>query len=114
MIARIPYEHMNWVWISSFWDVPLRGLCKYNGKLCRFQGFGWVYGKKMSRYHIIRLSTISKTIWIIRKFLFEFMVGKHWSSYPDGVKYKHKRFLTGAYYIPFSIKWRFRRLFTRG
>ena len=102
-IARIPYEHMNWVWISDFWDVPLRGLCRYNGELCLFQGFGWNYGKNMARYHILRLSTASKVKWLLRKFMFELMVGRHWSSYPNRTKYKSKGFLTKLYYL---TKWR--------
>lgn len=109
-IARIPYEHMEWVWISAFWDVPLRGLCKYNNKLYSFQGFGAVCGKKMARYHILKMNLLEKIRWLLRKFTFEIMVGKHWSSYPSRIKYKDKGFLRKIYYLPFNIKWRLRSI----
>ena len=36
MSVKISYRKADFVWVSSHWDYHLEGLCRYKGKLCRF------------------------------------------------------------------------------
>ena len=110
-IARIPYEHMSWVWISDYYDVPLFGLCRYGGELCEFRGGEWFPPKKIKRYKIYKINLAQKLRWLMEKRVFELMIGEHWSSYPERKPSKQKnRLLFKLYYLPFTIKWKLRNI----
>ena len=33
---KIPYNKVDFVWISDHYDIHLEGICKHNNELCRF------------------------------------------------------------------------------
>lgn len=72
-------EELQFVWISHFWDVPLDGLCRVDGKLMRFRE-AFADGT----YQVLDLKPHQKARWLLRKWLFECCVGEHW-SYPQRV-----------------------------
>ena len=77
---RIDYDHMRWEWISSHWDIHLKGLCWVNGELCRFTMQPWCYPfRHMPKCHVFRLSAGDRLRWRLRQRLFEWCVGYHWS-----------------------------------
>jgi len=80
-IIIIPYEDMDFIWISDHWDYHLSGLCRYDSKLCRFRIAQDPYKDHTAEYKIYGLSIIEKLIWIKRKKLFEWCIGYHW-TYP--------------------------------
>ena len=80
-IARIPYRHMDWVWVSDHYDIHLKGLCRYGGRLCRFETDFDNRFKKRLRCRIYALQKREKVTWLAHKALFEACVGTHW-SYP--------------------------------
>ena len=76
----IPYKDVNFLWISSHWDIHLKGLCKHDGKLCAFDTINPEdYDNNLVK--IIPLSFIEKVKWTIRRKKFEWCVGYHW-TYP--------------------------------
>lgn len=84
----IPYEDMKFVWIASFWDGPIEGLCKFDGQVMHFREAG-----ANGTYRVSPLTPIRKARWLLRKFLFELCVGKHY-SYPhrtNGVHFHWRR-----------------------
>ncbi len=78
------YDDMDFVWINSHWDVHLSGLCRENGKLCRFEtDHDTIYQDDDENItcQIYSLSFKEKIIWLLRKKMFELSVGKHF-TYP--------------------------------
>jgi hypothetical protein len=70
------YKEMNFVWVSSHWDIHLKGLCIEEGKLQRFKTD---YDTELCT--IYPLTTKEKFIWLFKKKMFEWCVGYHW-TYP--------------------------------
>tara|TARA_Y100000310_G_scaffold331295_1_gene404595 strand:- start:143 stop:493 length:351 start_codon:yes stop_codon:yes gene_type:complete len=79
------YEEVDFLWISSHWDIHLKGLCKERGKLCRFETddelLGYEENDKQTNVRIYDLSFLEKIKWIFNKKTFEWFVGYHW-TYP--------------------------------
>lgn len=69
-------ERVQLVWVCSYYDGPLAGICRVNGELMRFER-----GYRAVKYRVFRLSAAQKALWLLRKWLFEACVGEHW-SYP--------------------------------
>lgn len=69
-------KDVNFVWVADYYDMPLSGICRLHGKLHRFSGD---YSLETERYQIYRMSLKEKLRWLLRKNLFEFCVGKHWT-----------------------------------
>tara|TARA_Y100000310_G_scaffold56232_1_gene51642 strand:+ start:47682 stop:48092 length:411 start_codon:yes stop_codon:yes gene_type:complete len=108
LLTRIPYEEVDFVWISNHWDMHLSGLCRYNKKLCYFDNVDDIYDNKLKDIYVSIHNLIfdEKIEWIIRKKLFEWCVGYHW-TYPhreSGVHYRKRsprwfwQFIQDAYY----------------
>jgi hypothetical protein len=74
------YDDMNFFWVSSFYDVPLNGLCKIDGKLHVFT----IYcdNDLDTAYEVYSLTSKEKINWLIRKWAFELCVGTH-MTYPN-------------------------------
>jgi hypothetical protein len=97
-VKRFPAEHMNWLWISNYYDIPLDGLCIVNKVVCIFKIRD--SHRANIRYEVFIPSGWERTTWLLRKKLFEICVGEHW-TYPhraEGVRYKHGRTVTKLYY----------------
>jgi len=99
-IATLPYDEIDFVWISNHYDVHLSGLCRMGNTLF------WFETKIEGDYEKITCDIYMLSFWEevkfrLRKFLFEQMVGYHW-SYP---KTKSK----GFYYR--KPEWLYKRLF---
>lgn len=106
-IAILFYSQVEFVWVSDHWDHHLNGLCRYNNKLCEFQ---WSYFHE--KVKIYKLGFFSKIKWLIRKKLFEWMVGYHW-TYKNGTRnakfgyrkpYWFFKILFNLYYTPYKIR----------
>lgn len=89
LMGKLPYKNLKLVWVTDFYDRPMKGLCKYMGSICYFEGF---YGCKFVQ--IYSLNNFEKVKWRLNKKLFEIMIGYHW-SYPErdnGAKPRNTRF----------------------
>ena len=80
---RIPYKHVPFVWISNHYDLHVAGLCRINGEIMWFElpkGYRW--DGSLPRMLVSPLSRLGKARWLLRKWIFEILVGRHW-TYPD-------------------------------
>lgn len=85
-LLKIPYENVDFKFISSHYDVHLKGTCIYNNELCEFNNEYPEYDENTDDYkdmfvEIYKLNWISKIKWYWKQWLFEQCVGYHW-SYP--------------------------------
>lgn len=78
LMFRVPPEHLRIVWVANYYDGPLSGLCRVNGKLQRFER-----GLEGHRYRVYSLTPRQRALWVLQWRLFELFVGTHW-SYPRG------------------------------
>lgn len=102
-IATIPYDEVDFVWISDHYDIHLSGLCKMANTFFWFETIVNSYNVDV-KCNIYMLSFWEEIIFKTRKLLFEQMVGFHWSYYPDVDKP-----LKGFYYR--KPQWLHKRLF---
>lgn len=82
------YNEVDFVWISNHYDIHLAGLCRVDGRLHRFET-----NDDTREVTIYRLTRIAKIRWILKKKLFEFCVGYHW-TYPNrkqGLNWQYRR-----------------------
>ncbi len=104
LIATLPYNEINFVWVSNHYDVHISGLCKMGNTLFYFKTINYesyFENDKELMCEVYMLSTTEEIKWKLRKFFFEQMVGYHW-SYP---KRKNNHF---HYRKP---EWLYKRLF---
>jgi hypothetical protein len=84
LIATLPYDEINFVWVSSHYDVHLFGICKMGNTLFYFKTINYedLYDDdKELMCEIYYLTFWEDVKWRLKKFFFEQMVGYHW-SYP--------------------------------
>jgi len=102
-IATLPYDEVNFVWVSSHYDVHLSGLCKMGNTLFYFKTINhesYFEDDEELMCEIYNLTFCESIKWKLKKFFFEQMVGYHW-SYPT----KRSHF----YYR--KPEWLYKRLF---
>lgn len=109
LAAIIPAKALNVVFVSNFYDYPLTGLCRLNGKLC------WFDSISHKRFKIFSLNVAEKAEKLFDKWIFEALVGVHWSTKPrrrwgDRKPAWLRNFLSNAYYA-INGDAPFRRLF---
>ena len=80
LIAKLPYEEIDFVWISTHYDIHLSGLCKMGNTLFWFETINYEEGDL--KCNVYMLSFWEEIKLRLRKFFFEKMVGYHW-SYPQ-------------------------------
>ena len=95
LAKNIGGRDLNPVWVTSFGDFPREGLCRFNGKLCRFV-CAFDDKDEPQGYEIFRLSFREKLNWLWRKRRFEICVGYHW-TYPNRVR--------GERFVPKKPRW---------
>ena len=78
LLAEIPYEDVDFVYVTDHWDIHVEGLCLFTGALCLFRGLVGVEAETLSIYSLGR---IEKARLLMGKYLFEFFIGTHW-TYP--------------------------------
>lgn len=78
LMFRVTAEHIRIVWVASFHDGPLLGICRVKGQLQRFER-----DVTASRYRVYRLTPWQRVLWVLQWRLFEVFVGTHW-TYPRG------------------------------
>jgi hypothetical protein len=93
--SAVPYEAMQWVWISDHWDCHMSGLCCHNRRLRWFEAEYDDDGeyRDNTKYSIYSLSLLEKLRRLWHKKKFEICVGRHW-TYPDrnnGVMFQRKK-----------------------
>jgi len=84
LIATLPYDELIFVWIQSHYDVHLSGLCKLGNTFFYFKTINVEESydeDKELMCEVYMLSTREEIRWRLKKFLFEQMVGYHW-TYP--------------------------------
>ena len=109
---KVPYNEMNFVWISNHYDVHWEGICRHEGKLCKFITHDLTDYQKMNDEcpycsdqtedwnactcgpysdlvcDIIPLGLWEKIKWIWTWKFFEYCVGTHWTYTGDSRKSK--------------------------
>lgn len=86
LIKILPYDKVDFKWISNHWDVHLNGTCIYNGDLCEFENDYPSYNEETDEWEemmvrIYKLNYFEKAKWTKRQLMFEKCVGYHWSYY---------------------------------
>lgn len=71
----IRYSELDIVFVESYYDIPLEGLCLYKNKIERFE----VVDYDLADYKIVPLTTFQRWSALLNKRMFEFCVGTHWS-----------------------------------
>lgn len=81
LALNIEPSSMNYVWVQNHWDHHLKGLCRFNNKLCVFEIDNVHDGEGGAKvlYKIYSLNFVEKLKWLLRKKLFEIFVGYHWT-----------------------------------
>jgi hypothetical protein len=83
-LAKIPYEEVQFYYISDHYDWHLNGLCIYEKNICEFKLEYPDWNEELDEYEpafvdIYKLSWLEKIKWLKGKWIFEIMVGYHWS-----------------------------------
>lgn len=96
-ILTVKYDEVEIIFVSNYYDHPLSGVCKYNGKTY------WFENEYQEDYMQIRLMDCGERLkkWY-RRTLFGICVGFHW-HYKDGKR--------ARYFYTRRPKWLFRLLF---
>jgi hypothetical protein len=118
---RVPHNAMRFVFVRSYYDIPLSGTCKVNDETMRFQFVFGKHGGSEGKYHVFRLSLAGKATALIRQKLFELCVGAHMSfngrSRSKSFVSRHPKWLHAAlmrvYFAPGKFKTATRRAITR-
>jgi hypothetical protein len=110
LITSIPYEEVDFNFITNHYDVHLHGTCVYKGDLCAFythREYSDESDEIIEIVSIYKLTFIEKLRWELKQMLFEICVGPNW-SFVDGVaKGKfHERKPKWLYSLLFSIYYR--------
>jgi len=79
-IATLPYDDIDFVWVSNHYDVHISGLCRLGFSLFYFKTINHDSDEELM-CDVYMLSTTEEIKWRLKKFFFEQMVGYHW-SYP--------------------------------
>jgi len=98
MYIRISSDDMVVVFIHTYYDGPVSGLCKVNNKLHYFQE-----DNSTNEYICQPLSFTNKIRFLLDKKVFEFCVGDHYNATLAGTIWKNKPYwlqdkLTNFYY----------------
>ena len=109
LIATIPYDEVDFVWISGHWDVHLSGLCKMGYTLF------WFETRILDDYDTIECDIYMLSFWEelrlrMRKFSFEQMVGYHWSYPKKRNDHFHYRKPEWLYKILFSLYYKIKKI----
>jgi hypothetical protein len=82
LITTIPYDEVDFNFISSHYDIHLHGTCIYKSDLCVFYTHR-EYDDDMDDFidtvSIYKLTFIEKLRWELKQYMFELCVGPHWS-----------------------------------
>lgn len=105
--AQIPYNQVNFRWVSNHYDIHLHGSCIYNNELCEFKCKYPNYNLDTDEWDdviadIYKLNPLQKLKWYWDQWLFETCVGYHW-TYPyrkQGIGFDYRK-----------PKWLYKKLF---
>jgi hypothetical protein len=110
LITTIPYEEVEFNFITNHYDVHLHGTCIYKGDLCEFythEHYSYEEDKMIETVSIYKLTFLEKMRWELKQMLFELCVGNHW-SYVNGKPkgHYHERKPKWLYSLLFQIYYR--------
>jgi hypothetical protein len=111
-IATLPYDELDFVWVNNHYDVHLSGLCRLGFTLFYFKtNHEDLYDEdKELTCEVYMLSWTEEIKWKLKKFLFEQMVGYHW-SYPQRKNERfHYRKPEWLYKILFKLYYKIKNL----
>lgn len=108
-IAIIPYDEVNFKFISNHWDVHLSGTCIYEGELCEFKNDYPNYNEETDVWddmmvRIYRLSEYENKKWVANQKKFERCVGYHW-SYDNGKRGKSFYYRKPEWFYKLLFRW---------
>lgn len=78
LVKILPYDKIDFRWISSHYDVHLNGSCMLDGILHEFKN-DYPDDDEEMMVRIYKLDLISKIKWYCRQWIFEKCVGYHWT-----------------------------------
>ena len=70
----IHYAELDIIFVSDYYDMPLGGLCRHNGKIEKFE-----VDYDTCSATIVSLTPLQRIRALVNKKLFELCVGHHWS-----------------------------------
>lgn len=101
------HSDFKMIWVTSFYDKPLAGICRVDGELRRFSAEHDEQG-----YTTYPLTFFEKFKWMIKKWIFEICVGTHFSYDRKSLRVFHWRrpkwlhtFLFKCYYNNVYKRW---------
>ena len=91
-IKILPYDKVQFKFITNHYDVHLNGSCLYENSICEFKSEYPNYNEETDEWDeqwvkIYKLNWIEKLKWVWKQWLFEKCVGYHW-SYRNGKRGK--------------------------
>jgi hypothetical protein len=110
LTTTIPYEEVDFNFITNHYDVHLHGTCIYIGDLCEFythREYSDESDEITEIVSIYKLTFFEKMRWELKQMLFELCVGNHW-SYVNGKPkgHYHERKPKWLYSLLFQIYYR--------
>jgi len=101
-IKTLPYDEVDFKWISNHYDVHLKGSCMFNGSLHEFENdYPEDFDSEMM-VRIYKLDLLSKLKWYWDQWKFEKCIGYHWT-------YPHRKNGQSFYYR--KPKWLYTKIF---
>lgn len=110
LIVTLPYEEVDFVWISNHYDIHMSGLCKMGNTLFWFKTINPEDDDEQLKCDIFMLSFWEEMRLRARKFFFEQMVGYHWSYPKRKNSHFHYRKPQWLYKILFKLYYIIKRL----
>jgi hypothetical protein len=86
LLKILPYDEVDFRFISNHYDVHLNGTCMLDGKICEFENEYPEYDDEKDDFKemfvkIYKLDFINKLKWRWQQWKFEKCIGYHW-TYP--------------------------------
>lgn len=108
LLNIIPYNNVEFKFVTKHYDIHLKGTCIYDGKLCEFNSIYPDWNEENDCFEetfteIYELNLFQKIKWLWTQFKFEMFVGYHY-SYKKG-----KKVCNNGFYIR-KPKWLYKRL----
>ena len=92
-IKILPYDKVQFKFISNHYGIHLNGSCIYENSICEFKSDYLDYNEDKDEWkeqlvRIYKLNWIEKLKWVWKQWLFEKCFGYHW-SYRNGKRGKN-------------------------
>lgn len=99
-IAILPYDEVDFKFVSDHYDVHINGTCIYDNKICEFEVM-YIHISDDEEGHAIKIYSLDfkeKLKWLWTQWLFELCIGHHW-TYKNGKSPSGGSFIRGPKWL---------------